>query len=354
MTVEDLRREIDALDVEIVRLLGRRAELAGRLGRLKEKANHAIYDPAREKAVLDRVAGADGGPLPPSSLRAIYTEIISACRALERRPRVAFLGPEGTFTHQAAKAKFGHAIDLISVRTIRSVFNAVVRGEADFGVAPIENSTDGGIGETMDALIEAPVCVCGEVSIPIHHNLMSCEKALSAVRRVYSKLTVFEQCGEWLAANLPGADLVEAQSTTHAAERAAREPGSAAIGHEEAARLHGLEILARHIEDDPRNATRFLVLGAEPARPTGNDRTSIVCFIKDEVGALLRILERFRDHGLNLSFIESRPSRRKVWDYCFFIDLEGHADDPPVAAALREVRQVCSDVKLLGSYPISR
>jgi len=353
MSLDGLRARIDALDREIVRLLNERAALAADIGRIKQEANDPVHAPAREKQVLSRVTGANEGPLSDAALSAIYGEIISACRALQRRPRVAFLGPRGTFSHQGVKARFGSDVDLVEGRTIRSVFSAVARGEADFGVVPIENSTEGGIGETMDALIDTPLQVCGEISIPVHHNLMG-RGRLEDVERVCSKLQVFEQCSAWLAANLPNADLVEVASTTQAAERASRDAAVGAICHEEAARLYGLEILAPRIEDDPRNATRFLVVGNEPAAPTGADRTSLICFIKDEVGALLRILERFRDHGLNLTFIESRPSRRRMWDYCFFIDFEGHIADRHVAEAIEEVRRVCGEVKLLGSYPISR
>ena len=353
MSLESLRKQIDETDAEIVRLLNQRAQTAHEIGKVKADSESQVYVPHREKQVLDRVCAAGQGPLPEESLRAIYTEIMSACRALEHRPRVAFLGPRGTFSQQGVMEQFGSQVDLVDVRTIRSVFKAVEQKQADFGLVPIENSAEGGIGETMDALVDTPLIVCGEVSIPIHHNLMG-KGLLDYVKRIYSKLPILEQCGEWLAANMPNAELVEVASSSIAAERAASEEDAAAIGHQEAARIYGLKILQAHVEDDPRNTTRFLVLGRHPAGATGNDRTSIVCFIKDEVGALLRILAHFNDHGVNLSFIESRPTRRKIWDYCFFIDLEGHVEDAPVAAAIEEVRKECRDVKLLGSYPVSR
>jgi chorismate mutase / prephenate dehydratase len=352
MGIEELRAQIDELDTEIIRLLNRRAEAAGQIGSLKQRSEAGIYVPEREEIVLRRVNEANKGPLPSEAVRAIYTEVISACRALERRPRVAYLGPEGTFTFLGAKARFGSSADLLSFSTIPAVFMAVTRNEAEYGVVPIENSSEGGIGETLDALIDTPLKVCGEVQIPVHHCLMAkCE--LGDVRRVYSKVQVFEQCGEWLAGNMPRVELREAESTSRAAQRAGDEEGAAAIGHEEVARKHGLRILARNIEEDPRNATRFFVLGRTLARRTGKDKTSILCFVKDEVGALIHILQPFAEHKLNLSRIESRPSKRRVWDYCFFIDFEGHVEDKSVSAALDAVRRACKEMKVLGSYPIA-
>jgi chorismate mutase/prephenate dehydratase len=352
MGIEELRAQIDKLDAEIVRLLSRRGEAAAQIGKLKEQRQGCIYSPEREEQVLRRVQEANRGPLAPEALRAIYTEIVSACRALERRPRVAFLGPEGTFTHQGAKARFGTSADLIAVRTIKAAFAAVLRGDADYSIVPIENSSEGVVGETLDVLVDSPLKVCGEIRTPVHHNLMA-KCSMDQVRRIYSKMQVFAQCGEWLASNLPEADLLDVGSTTQAAQRAAEEPGGAAIAHEEAARLYELTILSANIEDDPHNETRFFVLGRDSARPTGMDKTSVLCFIKDEVGALLHLLEPFREHGLNLTFIQSRPSRRRVWDYCFFMDFGGHEEDPAVAAALEKVRQQCREMKILGSYPVS-
>ncbi len=367
MSIDDLRARIDKLDAEIVRLLNSRAELAAQIGKLKlarqtegglagpasgGHKNNAVYAPEREEQVLRRAEELSKGPLASDGLRAIYTEIISACRALERRPLVAYLGPEGTFTHQGAKARFGSSADLVPVKTIKAAFTAVLRSDADFSVVPIENSSDGAVGETLDALLDSPLKVCGEIHIAVHQNLMAkCE--LSQVRKIYSKVQVFAQCGEWLAANVADVELADAGSTTQAAQRASQEEGAAAIAHEEAARIYGLKILSRHIEDDPRNATRFFVLGKESAKPTGNDKTSLLCFIKDEVGALHHILEAFREHGLNLTSIQSRPSKRRMWDYCFFIDFEGHAEDANVASALEKVRAACKEMRILGSYPVS-
>ena len=377
--IEGLRGRIDKLDAEIVRLLNARAELAAQIGKLKQQNSRArpgdgssrdpgspvqdaqaVYVPEREEQVLRRVeqlSAALGGKglLSGEAMRAIYSEVISACRALERRPRVAYLGPEGTFTHQGARARFGSSADLIPVKTIQAAFTAVVRSDADYSVVPIENSSDGAVGETLDALIDSPLRVCGEIHIAVHHNLMArCDPANAGrVRKIYSKVQVFAQCGEWLAANMADVELVDAGSTTQAAQRAAQEEGAAAIAHEQAARIYGLTILSRHIEDDPRNATRFFVLGKESARPTGNDKTSLLCFIKDEVGALLHLLEPFRANGLNLTSIQSRPSKRRMWDYCFFIDFEGHVEDPNVSPALEQVRAACREVRVLGSYPVS-
>jgi len=350
MGIEELRAKIDELDVRIVALLNERARLAVDIGKIK-RANRALtYAPDREEQVLRRVANANTGPLPAASLRSIYTEVISACRALERPVRVAFLGPEGTFAHQAVKRQFGSAAEYLPVNSISGVFAEVESERADHGVVPIENSSEGGVGETLDAFMESQLKICGEIQLRIHHNLMARSRD-AQITRIYSKAEVLGQCRRWLAEHYPAAELKETASTTQAARLATAEPESAAIAHEEAARIYGLTILHANIEDNPHNATRFFVLGKTFGQPTGNDKTSILCFIKDEVGALVSILRPLSDSGINMTKIESWPSRRKVWDYCFFIDFDGHCEEEPVRRALAEVSRHCSQMKLLGSYP---
>ncbi len=350
VSIEELRKQIDELDERIVALINKRAGLAKEIGKLKRQANSTVYAPHREEEVFNNVLKRNEGQLTPESLQAIYREIMSACRAVERPTKVSFLGPEGTFSHQAAHKMFGSSLEYIPVNGIDAVFMEVERGHADYGVVPIENSTDGGIGDTLDEFIEADVKVCREILLPIHHNLMAqCEKA--EIQRIYSKPQVFAQCRGWLSANCPGIEQVDTGSTTQAAGLAAREEYAAAIANEEAAETYGLRILFRNIEDHHNNMTRFFVLGAQCSKPTGHDKSSILCFIKDEVGALHGILLPFMEEGINLTRIESWPSKRKKWDYCFFIDFEGHYSDKAVATALDKVKQHCSEMKLLGSFP---
>ena len=350
MDLEEIRARIDALDERIVELLNERARLALEIGALKRGQGLPIYAPEREQRIHERLAELSDGPLDAEGLRAVYNEIMSACRALEQEHRAAFLGPEGTFTHQAARRQFGASSAYVPVSSIRDVFAEVSRGGADHGVVPIENSSEGGIGETLDAFIEFNVKVCSEIYVRIHHNLMA-KCPAGDIRHIYSKGVVFGQCRSWLAQRFPHADLIETGSTTHAARLAANEPESAAIGNREAAAIYGLEIIHAGIEDSPHNATRFLVLGGDSSEPTGRDKTSILCFIKDEVGALFSLLEPFREAALNLTKIESWPSKRRAWHYCFFIDFQGHVSDSHVQDALVDVGRHCSELKLLGSYP---
>ena len=350
MDLEDIRARIDALDERIVELLSERARLALEIGALKRDQGLHIYAPEREQRIYQRLAELNKGPLDVAGLRAVYNEIMSACRALEHEHRVAFLGPEGTFTHQAARSLFGASSAYVPTSSIRDVFAEVSRNGADHGVVPIENSSEGGIGETLDAFIEFDVKICGETYVRIHHNLMA-KCPAGDIRHIYSKGVVFGQCRSWLAQHFPRADLIETGSTTQAAHLAASEPESAAIGNREAAAIYGLEIIHAGIEDSPHNATHFLVLAGDSSTPTGRDKTSILCFIKDEVGALFGLLEPFRDAALNLTKIESWPSKRRAWEYCFFIDFQGHVSDSHVQEALADVGRHCTELKLLGSYP---
>jgi len=348
--IDKLREKIDALDREIVRCLNERAKIVVEVGKVKNRENSQIYAPHREKAVYDKVSRLNTGPLKEDGVRAIYREIMSAALALEKPLRIAYLGPPGTFTHQATIAKFGHSVQCLPVRAIEDVFYEVAKEQVDYGVVPIENSAEGGVTDTLDMFIEYDVQICAETYLAIHHNLMA-RCSLDEIRRVYSKPQAFSQCRNFLGRDLPEVERVDAPSTSHAAQIAAEEEHAAAIGSVEAAEIHQLKILARNIEDRHSNTTRFLVLGNDCAEPTDNDKTSILFTIKDEVGALFRMLEPFEKTGVNMTKIESRPSRRKAWDYCFFVDFLGHADEEQAKKALAQLGSRCSSLKVLGSFP---
>jgi len=350
--IRDLRKKIDEIDKEVVDLLNQRAAIVCDIGKVKRTANSQIYAPHREKEVYDRVTKFNKGPLKTEGIRAIYREVMSASLGLEKPLRIAYLGPPGTFTHQAARMKFGHSVKCVPVRAIEDVFYEVAKGQVDYGVVPIENSAEGGVTDTLDMFIEYDVQICAEMLIPIHHNVMA-RCALEEVRKIYSKPQALSQCRTWLERNLPEVERIDTASTSHAAQIVAEEKHAAAIGSAEAGELYGLKILAADIEDRHNNMTRFLVLGADCAKPTGNDKTSILFTIKDEVGALFRMLEPFEGHGVNMTKIESRPSRRRAWDYCFFVDFLGHVEDPEVQRALEELEERCRSLKVLGSFPVS-
>ena len=353
MKINDLRKKIDALDRSIVGLVNERTSLALEIGKIKRDSNREIYAPEREKAVYEKVEGLSRGPLPAGSLRAIYREIMSAALSLEKKLVIAYLGPEATFTHLAARNKFGGSVGYAAAAGIADIFGEVERGAADYGVVPIENSNEGAVTHTLDMFMDSRAKICAEIYLDISHCLMAA-CAPAEIRRVYSKAEVFGQCRTWVRGNYPGAELVEASSTARAAELAAKEPHAAAIASELAAELYGLKIIARGIEDSGKNETRFLVIGRSAAGPSGEDKTSIMVSISDRVGALHRMLYPFRKHAINLTKIESRPSKRKAWEYYFFIDFEGHVAEKKVGQALKELRKQCLFVEHLGSYPKAR
>lgn len=348
--LEVLRREIDLIDSELVALLNRRAEVALRIARHKAQTGTSIYAPDRERQVLDRVLSASSGPLKPEHIRSIYREILSASRALQRKLRVAYLGPPATFSHEAAIKLFGDAAELVPVASIRDVFLETERGGTDYGVVPVENSTEGSVLYTLDSFIDSELKACAELSLPIVQNLLArCRR--EEIRTVYSHPQALAQCRGWLAANLPRAELVQSLSTVRAAEQAAADPTGAAISPAMAAEIYGLEILEAGIQDYPNNITRFLVIGPASPGPTGRDRTAVMVSIKDRVGALHDMMEVFAEAGVNLSHIQSRPSKRKAWDYLFFMEMDGHASDPNVRSALERLEQQGATVKVLGSWP---
>lgn len=348
--LEDLRAEIDDLDERIVVLLNQRAELSRAVGALKRRDGEVpVYQPHREAQIFARLDRLNRGPLSNADIRAVYREILSSSRALQRPIRVGFLGPIATFSYEAALRQFGSSAELVPCRTIADVFREAELGNLDYGIVPIENSTEGAVTSTFDRLVETNLKVCAELELPVTHNLLS-NGTLGQITTVYSHPQPFAQCRRWLAENLPRATLIETASTALAAQQA-RAPETAAIATESAAREYDVPILVAHIEDVASNATRFLVIGPEMSRPTGNDQTAVMFTVKDHVGALHDALRSFAESGINLSRIESRPSRRKRWEYVFFVDLDGHAADPSVAMALERLEASASAVKVLGTWP---
>jgi chorismate mutase/prephenate dehydratase len=346
-----LRAGIDSVDEEIVRLLDRRARLARRVGEIKQKNGLEAYAPAREREVLDRVAALSAGDFPKRGLEAVFREIISSSISLEARLKVAYLGPEATFTHEAALRSFGTSVELEPQATVADVFTRVERGEAEHGVVPVENSMEGAVTHTLDELMNSPLKICGEVYLPVSQNLISKESSLERVRIVCSHPMALSQAATWLRHELPGARLEEVESTGEAARRAAREQGVAAVGSALAAEAQGLNVLARNIQDARTNATRFIVLGRAWAGRTGRDRTSVVFSVKDRPGVLRDALSAFAEEGINLTRIESRPSRKRAWTYVFFADLQGHPEEERVKRALAALEEHCPYVALIGACP---
>jgi chorismate mutase/prephenate dehydratase len=352
--LQGLRQAIDRVDDELLALLNRRATLAAEVGRLKTAAapEALFHAPKREREVLARLEAENGGPFPAPAVRTIFQEIMSACLSLEKPLRVAFLGPEGTFTHLAARQQFGGSSQSLPQGTIQAVFQAVERARADYGVVPVENATEGAVDSTLDAFLDSPLRICAEILLPVDQALLlRPELNLGAVRRVYSHPQALGQCRRWLEAHLPQADRIEAPSTSEAARLAREDAEGAAVASELAAELFGLKVAETRIQDLAANATRFLVLGPRAAEPTGRDRTTLLAMAQDGPGALLHLLEPLARRGLNLSRIQSRPTRRKLWEYAFFLDIEGHAADAPMAEALAELKGACASLKVLGSYP---
>ncbi|MHB1358071.1 MAG: prephenate dehydratase [Rhodocyclaceae bacterium] len=379
-----LRDGIDRIDGEVLRLLSERAQLAQRVGEIKHGSKQhagpsqvllgplggggreaassggaAIYRPEREAQVLRRITATNPGPLPDTAVRTIFREVMSACLALEQPLRIAYFGPAGTFTESAAKKHFGSAPAFTPCLTIDDVFRAVESGQADYGVVPVENSTEGSVGRTLDLLLTTPLMICGEVNLRIHQNLMSRTASLDGVTKLYSHAQSLAQCHEWLNRNLARVDgvpiaRVPVASNAEAARMAARDAQACAIAGEAAARLYELNILAANIEDDPNNTTRFIALAGHDAGPSGHDKTSFVCSAQNKPGAVHDLLTPLKTHGVSMSRFESRPARgfgNSRWEYVFFVDIEGHRQDAKLAAALDDLRGCVGFLKELGSYP---
>ena len=349
-----LRKKIDKLDSDILKLISARAGCAQEVAQVKQKEDPdaVFYRPEREAQVLRKVMERNGGPLDDEEMARLFREIMSACLALEEPVKVAFLGPEGTFTQQAALKHFGHSAKSVPMAAIDEVFREVSAGAVNYGVVPVENSTEGIISHTLDSFLDSPLQICGEVVLRIHQHLMISESTRKEhITRIYSHAQSLAQCRKWLDAHWPMAERVAVSSNAEAAKRIRGEWNAAAIAGDMAADLYDLEKLAEKIEDLPDNSTRFLIIGNESVPPSGDDKTSIVVGIKNQPGALHTILEPFHIHSIDLTRIESRPTRNGMWSYVFFIDFEGHVDDPVVKKALSRLGERASDYRVLGSYP---
>lgn len=351
--LKNLRQQIDGLDEKIVQLLNQRTEVALQIGEIKDKDGISVYAPQREEDIYRRIIELNKGPLKKETIRAIYREIMSGTLCLQKEMRIAYLGPAATFTHLAALKKFGSSIEYLNCSNIDGIFKLVEKGEADYGVVPVENSIEGAVNYTLDMFIDFDIKICSEIFLEISHSFLS-NFPLTEIKRIYSNPQVFGQCRSWLNKNLPNAELIEVSSTTKATETAAREEYSGAIANELAGQIYDLKIIKKDIQDSRHNITRFLVIGKNEVSKTGEDKTSIVFSLKDKVGALYETLLPFKKEGINLTKIESRPSKKRAWEYYFFVDLEGHSEDKKVKKALAELNKKCIYLKMLGAYPKSK
>lgn len=351
MDLVKLRKTVDSIDKKIIQLLNVRAKAALDIAQLKRKSGKSVYSPDREREVLKKLAIINKGPLSCGALEAVYREIMSCSLSLDKPLRIGYLGPVATFTHLAALKRFGSQVEYIASNSITDVFLEVERENTDYGVVPIENSIEGAVSHTLDMLVDSELKICSQIISDVaHHLLANCQK--DKIRRVYSISQVFGQCRAWLHENMPGVEKIEVSSTTRAAQIAAKEKYSACIASALAAKVYKLRVIASGIEDSPNNITRFLIIGKTDVPPTGHDRTSVMFSIKDKVGALHDMLLPFKKYGINLTKIESRPSKKKAWNYYFFVDLDGHKDNPRIKKALLELEDRSKFIKILGSYPL--
>src|SRR5438874_4646807 len=352
-SLRHLRTHIDKVDLQIVKLVNERAALAAEIGKVKNDHGAEVFSPAREEEVFQNVLQASKGPLDENTIRAIFREVMSGSRALQKIIKVAYLGPEYSYSHLAAVDRFGNAVEYMRVGSIASVFEEVNRSHVDFGVVPLENSTDGGVSDTLDMFTRLPqLKICAEVRLKIHHNLLAnCEQEM--IRRVYSKPQALAQCRNWLSKNLPHADLKDVSSTAVAAQLAQQEPGAAAVASRQAAVKYGLRSLFNDIEDYPHNETRFAVIGHQESPKTGNDKTALMFRVPHNPGSLVEALDIFKQNKLNLTWIESFPAKTGKQEYMFFVDFEGHVEDPKVKRALNVLEQKCEQWAVLGSFPIA-
>lgn len=349
-----IRDRIDAIDREILDLISARACCAQEVARVKQAHGHGggnFYRPEREAQVLRRIMELNPGPLSSEEVGRLFREIMSACLALERPLRIAFLGPEGTFTQAAALKHFGHSALTLPQRAIDEVFREVESGDADYGVVPVENSTEGVVNHTLDMFMQSSLNICGEVQLRIHHHLAGFADDPKKLTRIYSHAQSLAQCREWLDANVPGVPRLPVASNAEAARMARNEPGAGCITGQGALDIYELPVIVANIEDQPDNTTRFLIIGTQPIPPSGDDRTTVLVSSYSRPGSLMALLQPLADHGLSMTRIESRPSRKSMWDYVFFIDFDGHTESPAVASALADLQQAASLYRVLGSYP---
>jgi chorismate mutase/prephenate dehydratase len=346
------RKKIDTIDTKLVTLLNERAKISLEVGKVKKATNAGIYAPDRERQVLNRVKALNRGPMPDGAFEAVYREIMSSSIALEKPLLIAYLGAEGSNSHAAAVRKFGSQVQYVGCSSIPEVFQRVEQGDCDYGVVPIENSIEGSVTHTADMLADSELQVCAQVMLKISHHLLA-KCPMARIKKIYSNPQVLAQCRSWLLAHLPPEKVkqISVASTTDAAKLAAREKNAAALASMDCARIYGLPVLKANVQDISHNATRFFVIGNEAARPTGKDRTSIVFSIKDKVGALYAMLSPFSRNKINMTRIESRPIKKKAWDYYFFVDFEGHREDKKVKKALAALEDMCKFIKIFGSYP---
>jgi chorismate mutase/prephenate dehydratase len=347
----ELREKIDQVDAKIAALLNKRAEVAMQIGGAKAKGGSAVYRPAREAEVINNVLAQSDGGLPDESLIAIYREIIAACRNVQHPLRIAYLGPEGTYTEEAARKQYGQTSRYISADSIDQVLQQVDAGGADIAVIPVENSIEGPVNRTLDLLMSTPLTICGETQLPINHQLLSNEQSLKTVTEVIAHPQALAQCRAWLDKHIPQAKRTAASSNAEAVRQAAKRPGAAAIASQRASAVYEVPIIAQNIADDPANTTRFLTLAAQTASPTGQDKTSLICATPNTPGALQKVLAVLAAQNINMVKLESRPAHGALWEYVFYIDVEGHQDDPDLARALGRLRHQTIFLKLLGSYP---
>jgi chorismate mutase/prephenate dehydratase len=352
MSLEELRKKIDTIDEQLVKLINQRAQVVVEVGKLKQADSSPVYVPHREKAVLDKIAQLNTGPLPDKTLQAIWRELMSGSFFLERPLRIGYLGPKGSFSHNAAILKFGQSVDYEDIADIRGIFEEVSKGHCDFGIVPIENSAGGGVRESLDAFVETDVLICAEAHMAIHHNLMA-NCPMNEIERIYSQPEVFAQCRNWLAATFKEAKTIPVASTSKAAKQAAEEKGSAAIAAAISAEIYGLKLLCQDIEDISNNITRFLIISKRDAQPSGDDKTVILFSTAHKTGALVDVLNVFREYDINMTNIGSRPNKKREWEYFFFVDFLGHKLDANVSKALEKAKEHCLQLSVLGSFPRS-
>jgi chorismate mutase/prephenate dehydratase len=351
--LKPLRDQIDAIDREILDLLNRRARVAQEVGHVKAETNAPVFRPEREAQVLRTAAERNPGPLLAGDVQTVFREIMSACRALEKRVTVAYLGPAGTFSEQAVYQQFGRAVEGLPCASIDEVFRATEAGTADFGVVPVENSTEGALNRTLDLLLQTTLVISGEVSLPVHHSLMSKTGNMEGVTRICAHSQALAQCQTWLNQHYPNVERQAVASNGEAARIAGEDPAVAAIAAEIAAPRYSLQLVKAHIQDDPHNRTRFAVIGRLHTAPSGKDQTSLVLSVPNKAGAVYNLLSPLAKHGVSMTRFESRPARMGTWEYYFYVDVEGHANDDKVAKALGELKENAAFFKLLGSYPLS-
>lgn len=349
--LEGLREKIDKIDVQFLELLNDRSRIVQQIGEIKKQENASFYAPAREQEIYERLVRLNPGPFPNDAVRSVFREIISASLCMESPIKVAYLGPPATFTHLACTHRFGRSVSDFPVHSIKAVFDEVERGRADFGVVPIENSTEGVVSHTLDLFVESPLKIFGEILLEISHHLLSQNEKMEMIQRIYSHPHAIAQCKNFLETHLAGVPITEVSSTAQAAQIAQSDPTAGAIASELAAKLYNLVVVKKRIEDNIYNCTRFLIISQKSPEKSGEDKTSLMCSIKDKAGALCEMLSPFAAHKINLTKIESRPSKKKVWEYLFYIDLAGHIEEEGVRLALEALKQQAVFFKVLGSYP---